>query len=53
MEGYKLIVTYEKDSATMLLSVDAEDVRKNAFAEGTYSTYTIKIILWIFQMNGK
>lgn len=42
VEGYKLIVTYEKDSATMLLSVDAEDVRKNAFAEGTYSTYTYK-----------
>ena len=42
VEGYKLIVTYEKDSATMLLSVDAEDVRKNDFAEGTYSTYTYK-----------
>ncbi len=40
--GYKLTITYKKDNAAMLLSVDAEDVKKNAFAEGTYSTYTYK-----------
>ena len=40
--GYKLTVTYNKDNEIMFLSVNAEAVRKNAFAEGTYSTYTYK-----------
>lgn len=40
--GYKVMVTYQKDNTTMYLSIDAEDVKKNVFAEGMYSTYTYK-----------